>query len=102
MAGAAQARSGDIVALRLSQHGGPGDTYVVGQYDDGDGQHGVEQPRPQNSDDDDGKQQAGQGQYHVHTAHDEHVKDTAYIACRQAERAANEDGQQDYRHANGQ
>jgi hypothetical protein len=41
----------------------------VRQHHDGNGQHGIHQARPQDGDDDDGQQQAGQGQNDVHQAH---------------------------------
>ena len=61
------------------------------QHHDGYGQHGIHQAGAQDGDDDDGQQQAGQGQDDVHQAHDGDFKNAPEKSGQQPEHSAHHD-----------
>ncbi len=74
-AGTGQACGGHVVTVQFAHDGGPGQTYVGRQRNDGDGDHGVDQARAEDGDNRHGQQQRGQGQHDVHQAHDGRTED---------------------------
>ena len=67
-------RRGDVVVLLGRQHRGPRDPGIDRYRDDADGQQGVEQARSRRGHDGDREEQRGEGEDHVHEAHERVVR----------------------------
>lgn len=69
----------------LGEHRGADEPRVLGDADDADRDHGVLELGAENRNDDDGKQDAGKGQHHVHDAHEEKIRPPARVSRRESE-----------------
>src|SRR5215207_1933192 len=70
----------DVVALAHRDHCRAHHPRHLGDEHDADGEHGVSQARPKHGDDHDGEQDAGEGEEHVHQAHQQRVGPASEVA----------------------